>query len=49
MLFSKPDANEEEIIDALKAANAWNFIKKNMKEKGIDTLVGSSGSQLSGG
>ena len=49
MLFSKPDASEEEIIEALKAANAWSFIQKNMKEKGIDTIVGSSGSQLSGG
>jgi ABC-type multidrug transport system fused ATPase/permease subunit len=49
MLFSNPDATEEDIIDALKAANAWNFIQKNMKEKGIDTLVGPSGSQLSGG
>ena len=49
MLFSKPDATEEEIIEALKNANAWDFIQKNMSEKGLDTVVGSSGGQLSGG
>jgi len=26
MLFSKPDASEEEIVEALKNANAWDFI-----------------------
>jgi ABC-type multidrug transport system fused ATPase/permease subunit len=26
MLFAKPTATETEIIDALKAANAWDFI-----------------------
>ena len=49
MLFSKSDATEEEIIDALKAANAWDFISKNMSEKGLDTMVGGAGGQLSGG
>ena len=49
MKFSKPDATEEEIIEALKYANAWDFIQKNMAEKGLDTIVGSSGGQLSGG
>ena len=49
MLFAKPDATDADIIQALKDANAWKFIEKNMKAKGIDTLVGSSGSQLSGG
>lgn len=49
MLFGKPDASENEIIDALKAAKAWDFIQKTMKENGIDTQVGGSGSQLSGG
>ena len=34
---------------ALKDANAWDFIQKNMSEKGIDTQVGGSGGQLSGG
>jgi hypothetical protein len=26
MLFAKPDATDEEIIQALKDANAWDFI-----------------------
>ena len=43
MLFSKSDATEQEIIDALKAANAWDFINKNMSEKGLDTMVGGAG------
>jgi ABC-type multidrug transport system fused ATPase/permease subunit len=35
MLFAKPDATEQEIEEALIAANAWDFI--NDLEKGIDT------------
>lgn len=49
MLFAKPDATDDEIKEALKAANAWGFIKTKMEEKGIETIVGSSGSMLSGG
>jgi len=26
LMFAKPDATEKEMIDALKAANAWSFI-----------------------
>ena len=48
MLFAKPDATELEIIDALKAANAWEFIQSKMT-MGLDTLVGGSGGSLSGG
>ena len=47
MKFAKPDASEEDIIEALKAANAWTFISQ--LEHGIDTHVGASGGQLSGG
>ena len=47
-MFAKPDATEAEIIEALKAANAWDFIKSKM-ESGLDTSVGSGGGQLSGG
>jgi ATP-binding cassette subfamily B protein len=43
MLFAKPDATEEEIIEALQAANAWDFIRNNMAEKGLDTMVGGAG------
>jgi ABC-type multidrug transport system fused ATPase/permease subunit len=49
MLFAKPDATDEEIIDALKAANAWDFIKEKMSDKLLDTQVGAAGGQLSGG
>lgn len=28
MRFAKPDATEDEIIEALGHANAWDFIKK---------------------
>ena len=49
MLFAKPDATEDEIIEALKAANAWDFIRKKMSKDGIDTTIGGSGGMLSGG
>ena len=49
MKFAKPDASDQEIEEALKSANAWDFIKEKMGEKGIDTQVGSAGGQLSGG
>jgi ABC-type multidrug transport system fused ATPase/permease subunit len=49
MLFAKPDATDAEIVEALKAANAWSFIQDKMGEKGIYTQVGSGGGQLSGG
>jgi ABC-type multidrug transport system fused ATPase/permease subunit len=31
------------MIDALKAANAWDFIRINMAEKGLDTMIGGTG------
>jgi ABC-type multidrug transport system fused ATPase/permease subunit len=39
MYFAKPDATDKEIEEALKAANAWDFIQESM-DKGIDTNVG---------
>lgn len=39
--------SQEEIIQALKQANAWEFVEK--MENGIKTYVGSGGTQLSGG
>lgn len=46
ILYGNPNATEEEIIDALKKANAYDFVtEKNL----LDANVGSSGSQLSGG
>jgi ABC-type multidrug transport system fused ATPase/permease subunit len=41
--FAMPNATEEEMIEALKAANAWSFIQDKFGEKGIDTHVGASG------
>ncbi len=40
-------ASEKEIIDALKKANAWNFVSK--LSQGLDSEVGERGVRLSGG
>jgi ATP-binding cassette subfamily B protein len=45
--YGKPGATEKEIIEAAKAANAHEFIRK-LKD-GYDTKVGERGMQLSGG
>ncbi|MEK4031051.1 MULTISPECIES: ABC transporter ATP-binding protein [Bacillaceae] len=47
ILLGKPDATEEEIIAAAKAANAHDFIV-NLPQ-GYDTKVGERGVKLSGG
>lgn len=47
ILIGKPDATEEEIIHAAKAANAHDFILK--LPNGYDTKVGERGVKLSGG
>ncbi|MCB9354683.1 MAG: ATP-binding cassette domain-containing protein [Lewinellaceae bacterium] len=47
ILYGKPDATEEEIIDAAKQANAWTFISR-FPEK-LETVVGERGIKLSGG
>lgn len=47
ILLGKPDATEEEIIEAAKAANAHDFIM-NLPD-GYDTKVGERGVKLSGG
>ncbi|RMA64657.1 ABC transporter ATP-binding protein [Ulvibacter antarcticus] len=44
---AKENATDEEIIDALKIANAWEFVKD--LPNGIDTNIGDSGGKLSGG
>ena len=43
----KPDASDKEIIDALKTADAWEFVSK--LEKGIDTYVMEGGGRFSEG
>ncbi len=47
ILFGKPDASEDEIVAAAKAAYAHDFILSF--ELGYDTKVGEHGLQLSGG
>lgn len=49
LLYGKPTATDEEVISALKMANAWKFIEDKMGAEGINTNVGNSGGQLSGG
>jgi len=45
--YGKPDAGEQEIIDAAIQANAWDFIR-SFPDK-LNTIVGERGVQLSGG
>ena len=45
--LGKLDATDAEIIDALKIANAYEFVEK--LPKGIYTNIGDSGNKLSGG
>lgn len=45
--ISNENASEQEIIEALKIANAWEFVSK--LPHGIHSNVGDSGNKLSGG
>ena len=45
--YGKTNATEEEVIDAARKANAWEFIE-SFPEK-LDTIVGDRGVKLSGG
>ena len=45
--LGKDGASDEEIIDALKIANAWEFVKD--LPGALDTNIGDSGNKLSGG
>jgi ATP-binding cassette subfamily B protein len=47
LLFGRPDADEEQILAAAKAANAHEFI--TALTDGYDTLIGERGVKLSGG
>ena len=47
ILLGKPDATDEEVIQAAKAANAYDFIQN--LPNGFDTKVGERGVKLSGG
>ncbi|KPU43000.1 putative multidrug export ATP-binding/permease protein [Oxobacter pfennigii] len=45
--YARPDATDEEVVEACRAANCDEFIRK--LEKGYDTFVGENGNRLSGG
>ncbi len=45
--YGSENVIEQNVIDAAKAANAWEFIKK--MENGLDTQIGEKGTRLSGG
>jgi len=47
LLYAKPDATEEELIEACKKANIYDFVQN--QEQGLDTMVGNRGLKLSGG
>lgn len=47
ILFGRPEASEEEVIAAAKAANAHAFIME--LQDGYDTMIGERGVKLSGG
>lgn len=47
LLIGKPNATDDEIIHALKVANAYEFVKD--LPNGIDTNIGDAGGKLSGG
>ena len=45
--YSLDNVTDDEIIEASRSANAWEFIEK--MEKGLDTHIGERGVRLSGG
>ncbi|MFQ5640682.1 MAG: ABC transporter ATP-binding protein, partial [bacterium] len=47
ILFGNPEAGEQQLLEAVKAAHVKEFT--NRFEKGLDTLIGERGVKLSGG
>ena len=47
ILFGNPKASDEEVIEAAKVANAYDFI--TVLPNGFDTVIGERGVKLSGG
>ncbi len=47
VVYGKADATDKEIIEALKMANAYEFVKK--LPKGLESEIGERGIRLSGG
>jgi ATP-binding cassette subfamily B protein len=47
LLYARPDAPEQEIVEACEAARIWDLIRA--LPNGLDTVVGDRGYRLSGG
>jgi len=47
LMFVKPEATEEEMLEAIKKASAISILQNS--EKGLDTILGENGKKLSGG
>jgi ATP-binding cassette subfamily B protein len=47
LLYSRPDAEESDLIEALRAAQIWDLVRS--MPQGMDTVVGDRGHRLSGG
>ena len=47
ILYGRPDATDEEVVEAAKRANIHDYILS--MEKGYDTIIGERGVRLSGG
>jgi ATP-binding cassette subfamily B protein len=47
LLYAKPDATEEELVEAVRAAQIWDLVAS--LPDGLDTVVGDRGYRLSGG
>ena len=47
ILIGKEDASDDDVIEALKIANAWEFVKD--LPNGVETNIGDAGGKLSGG
>ncbi|MFK4085613.1 ABC transporter ATP-binding protein [Kribbella sp. NPDC020789] len=47
LTYAKPDASEDEMIEALRSAQVWELV--DSLPDGLDTVVGDRGHRLSGG
>lgn len=47
LVYAKPDASDEEMIEALRSAQVWELV--DSLPDGLDTVVGDRGHRLSGG
>jgi ATP-binding cassette subfamily B (MDR/TAP) protein 1 len=48
LLLGRPDASPEQIDDALRQAEAYDFVYGTLEDK-LETFVGTGGGQISGG